>query len=378
MADTQSIAAAQAVAQPEIHKLLRLMVQHNASDLHIKVGQPPVFRIGGTLTRMQKVPPLTPEGTQALIRPMMSQEQFDTLTRIGSADFAYAIAEVGRFRVNIFLQRGSTSAAIRKVNLVIPNYEQLGLPPQISRCAQCEQGLILIGGVTGSGKSTTLAAILDDINANNRDHILTIEDPIEYVFEDKQSIVNQREVGIDVMDFKAALRAAVREDPDTILIGEMRDAETVETALTAAETGHLVFGTIHASGCAQTLGRILDLFPQDKHPLIRKGLAFNLRCVLNQKLLKGTTKERMRIPALEIMFLTPIIRKLILEEQDNKIADAIKQDTENGCESYNQALIRLFRQKLISEDTAMRASPNGEELRMSMRGISISDSGGIV
>jgi len=362
----------------EIEKLLKLMVQHNASDLHLKVKEPPVFRVSGQLSRMQKVPPLSQEDCQNLLLPMMSENQRRTFDEMGNADFGYAIEGVGRFRCNLFRQSGSMSAAIRKVNLAIPNYDQLGLPTQIARCAKFEQGLVLIGGVTGSGKSTTLASILDDINSERRCHILTLEDPIEYVFEDKKSIINQREIGIDVFDFKNALRAAVRQDPDVMLIGEMRDDETVETAITAAETGHLVFGTIHASGCAQTFGRILDLFPPERHEQIRKGLAFNLRCVMNQKLLRGATRERPRVPAMEVMFMTPIIRKLILEHNDNKVADAIKVDTENGCQSFNQCLIQLYQEKLISMDSALKASPNGEELRMSMAGISISDQGGIV
>lgn len=362
----------------QIHKLFEIMVKHNASDLHIKESQPPVFRVAGQLSRMQNTAPLSKEQTADLLMPIMSEEQRQDLHDKGNTDFAYFMEGVGRFRCNLFMQRGTLSAAIRKVNLKIPNYSELGLPPQIARCAQFEQGLVLIGGITGSGKSTSLAAILDDINRHRRCHILTIEDPIEYLFTDNLAIINQRELHIDVMDFRDALRAAVRQDPDVMLVGEMRDAETFETALTAAETGHLVFGTIHSSGSAQTIGRILDLFPEEKHDQIRSSLAFNLRCVMNQKLLKGTSKEMPRVPAVETMFMTPLIRKCLLDGEDAKIAEAIKMDTENGCEAFNQVLERLYKEKKISMDTALKAAPNAEELRMAMSGISISDAGGIV
>ncbi|MDA3962206.1 MAG: PilT/PilU family type 4a pilus ATPase [Planctomycetota bacterium] len=362
----------------EIVKLFSMMVKHNASDLHVKVGQPPVFRVSGQLSRMQNVSSLEPDQTQQLLEPLLSEDQLATLRSRGNVDFAWYQEDVGRFRCNIFLQRGYLSAAIRKVNLEIPSYEQLGLPADIAKVAEYEAGLVLIGGVTGSGKSTTLASILSDINNKRRCHILTIEDPIEYLFHDNLAIINQREIGIDVMDFKDALRAAVRQDPDVMLVGEMRDAETFETALTAAETGHLVFGTVHSSGAAQTIGRILDLFPEEKHEQIRTGLGFNLRAVLNQKLLRAKDKAVGRVPAVETMFNTPIVRKLILEGEDNRLHDAIKADTDNGCRSFNQVLAILVKQGKITQDVALKAAPNAEELRMAMSGIVISDAGGIV
>ncbi|HYE06829.1 MAG TPA: PilT/PilU family type 4a pilus ATPase [Planctomycetota bacterium] len=360
----------------KIIELFHLMAKHNASDLHLKAGEPPIFRVNGQLARMQNTAALDAAGTEALLFPLMSEVQRETLARRGYEDFAYAIPDVGRFRCNIFRQLGQLSAAIRRVGLKIPTYEELRLPPAIARLAEYEQGLVLIGGVTGSGKSTTIASILNDINARRRCHILTIEDPVEYLFKDDKALVNQREMNIDVHDFRDALRSAVREDPDVMLLGEMRDAETFETALTAAETGHLVFGTVHASGAPQTIGRILDLFPEAKHEQIRTSLAFNLRCVLNQKLLKSSDKTG-RVPAVETMFITPIIKKLILEREDVKIADALSRDVESGSENFNKALIRLFREKKITMDTALKAAPNPEELRMSMSGITISD-GGIV
>ena len=362
----------------EIHKLFKMMAKHQASDLHIKVGQPPVFRVNGALSRMQNAPALDESNIDALVTSIMSEQQQQELETRGNVDFAYYLEDFGRYRCNIFHQCGKTSAAIRRVNNDIPNYESLNLPKSVGKCATYQAGLVLIGGITGAGKSSTLAAILNDINQRRRCHILTIEDPIEYLFTEDKAIINQREIGIDVMDFADALRAAVRQDPDVMLVGEMRDAETFETAMTAAETGHLVFGTVHSSSCAQTIGRILDLFPESKRDSIRTALGFNLKAILNQKLLKGAKKDVPRVPAIESMYISPIIRKLILDKEDHKIADAIRQDKENDCQSYNQALKELFDNKLIDTDEALKASPNPEEMRMALRGISISDSGGIV
>jgi twitching motility protein PilT len=360
-----------------ILELFNLMVKHTASDLHIKAGEPPVFRVAGQLARMQSSPPFTSKDCEDLLTPIMGERDRQALAEQGYCDFAYFVEGIGRFRCNLFRQLGNLSAAVRRVNLHIPSYQELMLPPQVGKCAEYEQGLILVGGVTGSGKSTTIASILNDINARRRCHILTIEDPVEYVFKDDKAIVNQREIGIDVPDFAHALRSAVREDPDVMLVGEMRDAETFETAITAAETGHLVFGTIHSSSAAQTIGRILDLFPAAKHAQMRTAMAFNMRCVLNQKLLKGTTKETPRVPAVEAMFITPIIKKMILEGEDTKVADALAKDVDSGCESFTRALIRLYREKKITMDAALKAAPNPEELRMAMSGITVSD-GGIV
>ena len=358
----------------KIFELFAMMAKYSASDLHLKVGEPPIFRVSGDLVRM-KSPPLGDTDTESLLMPMLSERLKQDLHVRGYADFSQAM-DNGRFRVNVFKQSGKLGAAIRRVKPRIPTYEELQLPSMIGKCALYEQGLVLIGGITGSGKSTTIASVLNDINAKRRCHILTIEDPIEYVFTDDKALINQREIGLDVATFADALRSAVREDPDVMLLGEMRDAETFETAMTAAETGHLVFGTIHSSGCAPTIGRILDLVPPAKHEQIRTSLAFNLRCVMNQKLLQSTNKERPMVPALEVMFITPIIRKLILEGEDAKVQDALNKDTDT-CESFSRVLTRLYREKKISMETALAAAPNPDELRMSMRGISISD-GGIV
>jgi twitching motility protein PilT len=359
-----------------IHEIFHGMAKHNASDLHLKIGEPPIFRINGDLVRIKSAALLDDDMT-ALITPMMSERSHKELEQRGYADFSYALDGVGRFRCNVFRSSGKLSAAIRRVKLTIPTYEELNLPKQLAQCAHYEQGLILIGGITGSGKSTTIASMINDINQRRRAHIITIEDPIEYQFTDDKALINQREIGLDVFNFSEALRSAVREDPDILLLGEMRDAETFETALTAAETGHLVFGTVHASGAAQTIGRILDLFPEDKHAQVRTALGFNLRCVINQKLLNGAQPDVPQIPAVETMFITPIIRKMITEGEDAKIADALARDTENGCQTFNKVLAQLYREKKITMEVALNAAPNPEELRMAMRGITISD-GGIV
>jgi twitching motility protein PilT len=308
---------------------------------------------------------------------MANERSRADLAHRGYCDFSYFLEGIGRFRINIFRQTGRLSAAVRRVKPRIPTYDELQLPAQVAKCASYEQGLILIGGITGSGKSTTIASILNDINSKRRCHIITIEDPIEYVFTDDKALINQREIGLDVLNFQEALRSSVREDPDVMLLGEMRDAETFETALTAAETGHLVFGTIHSSSAAQTIGRILDLFPQTKHDQIRTSLGFNLRCIINQKLLASLDPQRPQVPAVEVMFITPIIKKMIFEGEDAKVAEALNKDTDSGSESFNRALVRLYREKKLSMETALAAAPNPEELRMSMRGISLSD-GGIV
>ncbi len=358
-----------------INDLLAAMGKHNATDLHIRVGEPPVFRVGGDLVRL-KSPPLTIEQVNELLVPLLDERLTNEMKIRGYADFSHSIDGVGRFRCNIFKALGRLSAAVRRVKPKVPTYEDLNLPTQIRKCAEFEQGLVLIGGITGSGKSTTIAAVLDDINHRRRCHILTIEDPVEYVFVNDKAVINQREVFTDVASFEDALRSAVREDPDVMLLGEMRDASTFETALTAAETGHLVFGSVHSSGAAQTLGRIMDLFPTDKHPQIRTSLAFNLRCILNQKLLPGIEKGTL-VPVVEIMFITPLMKKLILDGEFAKVAEALAKDRENGCETFNSALNRMYKEKRIAMDTALAVAPNPEELRMMMRGITISD-GGIV
>ena len=340
----------------QINELFQGMAKHNASDLHLKPGQPPVFRISGELVRL-KGEPLTDAMLKEMLLPLLNEKQRRDLDERGYADFAVPVAGIGRFRCNLFKQMGSLALCARRNKPTIPTYAELGLPPQIERLAGLEQGLVLVGGITGSGKSTTIASILNDINSRRRCHILTIEDPIEFVYTEDKAIVNQREIGQDVMNFEEALRSAMRADPDVMLLGEMRDGETVETALAAAETGHLVFGTIHSSGAPQTIGRLLDLFPENRHAQMRTSLGFNLKCILNQKLLPIAQGKGM-VPAVETMYVSPIIKKMILESDDAKIPETLARDLEAGSENFNRVLARLYKEKKVTMDVALTASPN--------------------
>jgi twitching motility protein PilT len=280
-----------------------------------------------------------------------------------------------RFRVNLLQQLGHMGLVARRVNAWIPDFEGLNLPPTMKDLCTYDQGMILLAGVTGSGKSTTIGSMLNWINANYRKHILTLEDPIEFVFTEDKCLINQREIGFDVVDFEVGMKHAVREDPDIILVGEMRDKETFMTAIHAAETGHLVFGTIHASSAPSTIGRILDLFPQEMHPALRSAIAFNMKGIVAQKLLKSIKPGVSRVPTVEIMNFTPTIRKLILEEQDEKLGDAIRIGAEDGMQDFTQSLKSLVDKELIDRETAMEVAPNREALKMALKGIAVRQGG---
>jgi twitching motility protein PilT len=354
--------------QREIDKFFSAAWKNNASDIHIKVGEPPVFRIKGSLMRA-KVPPLTYDQVKNLFHEIMSEKDRHELDKIGGADFAYSVKGIGRFRINIFKQRGSLSMSARAVKTEIPTIEQLNLPPGVKAIPSYEDGIVLVAGVTGSGKSTSLAAILQIINLTEPVHIVTIENPIEYLYTDAKAIINQREIGIDLPDFANGLRHALRQDPDVILVGEMRDAETFEAALQAAETGHLVFGTIHSGSAAATIGRVLDYFPIERHAQVRQLLYFNLRAVMVQKLLKGLRPDIPRVPAIELMLVNPLIKKMIFENEDKKIPDAIRAGRTEGMQDFNQSLCDLIKRGLISEQTGLETSPNPEQLKMNLKGI---------
>jgi twitching motility protein PilT len=361
----------------QMNKLLEMMAKHNATDLHLKSFSPPIFRVGGLPRRMDSEP-MPPEEIEKLVCSMLTQEQQARFMDVGTLDFAVGIAGVGRYRVNVYRQRGSVSVAIRRVRFDIPGVEELNLPPGVKKLAELQQGLCLCAGITGSGKSTTLAAVLNLINQTRRCHILTMEDPIEYLYRDEKSFVNQREIGIDVDNFSTALKYMVREDPDVVLIGEMRDCETLEAALMAAETGHLVFGTIHSGSAAQTIGRVLDYFPTHRHSQIRQLLYFCLRAVMVQQLLRGAQKEHPMVPAMEIMLVNPSIRKLIREGDDDKIPDVIRSASGEGMQDMNQSLVDLVKSRLITEQTAMEASPNPESLAMNLKGIYLGQDKGTI
>jgi twitching motility protein PilT len=313
-----------------------------------------------------------------MLMGMMSDRNKKIYIEEGGADFAYGVdvdGELWRFRVNILNQMGHMGLVARRVNNKIPNFEGLFLPPQLDKLCRFDQGMVLLAGVTGSGKSTTIASMLNLINRTEPVHILTLEDPIEFMFKDEKALCNQREIGLDVKDFKIAMKHAVRQDPDVMLVGEMRDEETFMTAIHAAETGHLVFGTIHASSAPSTIGRILDLFPQNMHPALRSAIAFNMRGIVAQKLLPSIKPGVSRVPTVEIMFFNAVIRKLILEEQDAKLADAIRIGVEDGMQDFTMSLKDLVQNDLIDRQTAFEVAPNVDMLKMALKGINVSSPG---
>jgi len=357
------------IAARTLDDLFALMAGWNASDLHIKVGSPPVYRIAGQLKRV-KADPLTEEQVAGMVRDFLGEERFKELYRKGSLDIGHNVPG-GRVRVNVFLQRGVISLAARLVETKIPTLEELHLPPTLARVIDYPQGLVLVCGVTGSGKSTTLACLLQMMNEKYTRHILTIEDPIEYLYQDKKCIINQREMGLDCHSWPDALRAAVREDPDVILVGEMRDQETFQAALIASETGHLVFGTLHTSSAAGTIGRILDLFPSDKHTLIRQSLALNLKAIIGQKLIPSCKEGVDRVPVVEVLFVTPPVWKAIEEGEDAKISALIAQGEEEGMLSWTKSFVNMINAGYIEKKVARQYAPNKEELEMALRGIDI-------
>jgi twitching motility protein PilT len=361
--------------EPEISRLFRAVVKHEASDLHLAVGNSPMMRLRNVIRQMD-IPPLTSQDMERLLNPILTSRTRSLLDETGGADFAYIIGKgQGRFRVNLFKQRGHFGLVARRVNSNIPTFQKLGLPPVLEKLCTYDQGMIILAGVTGSGKSTTLAAMLDYINEHEQVHILTIEDPIEYLFTNKKAVINQREVGIDVSDWKVALKHAVRQDPDVILVGEMRDRETFEAGLNAAETGHLVFCTIHASSAPSTIGRILDLFPADMHQAMRQSLAFNLKAVVCQKLLPSIKPGVQRVPTNEIMILNPTIRELIIKGEDKKLPDAVRIGMIEGMIDFNESLRQLVARGDVDETAALEASPNPEALKMAFKGIKVAQPG---
>jgi len=350
-------------------KYLEACIRHEASDLHLKVGLPPRIRVRSALRSLQ-----AEEATHDLMfqiaKDLLDEGQYRHFHKHGSIDFAYDYDEDRRFRVNLFMARGKPSIAARLITSNVMTFEQLHLPEVLAKVSLSAQGLILFAGVTGSGKSTSIASMLQYINERKKVHIVTIEDPIEYIFKDVEATINQREVGIDCVDFNEALRALVREDPDVVLVGEMRDYETFEAAIRAAETGHLVFGTIHASSAWQTFGRIYDLFPESEREQIRKLLAYNLRAIIYQKLLPTLREDVHRIPAIEVLLNTPIVQKYVLEAREGELLEIIKKSREEGMVDFTSSLVELVENEYIQNKVAMEATPRPEELKMRLKGIS--------
>ncbi|HAC90444.1 MAG TPA: twitching motility protein PilT [Planctomycetaceae bacterium] len=361
----------------EVDKIFRALVKLQGSDLHMKVGNPPIVRVNGTLKPLNR-PPIDNEEMVRLLVPMMDERNRGIFERDGGADFAYVVEVDGvnwRFRVNMLKQLGKIGLVARRVNNFIPRFEGLYLPASIEHLCHHDQGMVLLAGVTGSGKSTTIGSILNYINSIYSKHILTLEDPIEFVFTEDKCLINQREIGQDVVNFEIGMKHAVREDPDIILVGEMRDQETFMTAIHAAETGHLVFGTIHASSAPTTIGRILDLFPEEMHNAIRSAIAFNMKGIVAQKLLKSIKPGVGRVPTVEIMTFTPMVQKLVLEGKDSKLPAAIRIGAAEGMQDFTMSLKQLIDDELIDRPTAFAVAPNKEALKMALKGIEVSSPG---
>jgi len=354
-----------------IDDLLRIAVDRKASDLHLKVGAQPSLRIDGELVLLTDAPRLSSEQMLELAFSMMSNRQKQKLRECVELDFAYGVSGLGRFRVNVFQQRGNVGVVLRVIPHSIKPFAELFLPKVIEKIAEEPRGLVLVTGVTGSGKSTTLASIIDHINATRCRHIVTIEDPIEFLHRDKRSVLNQREVEVDTASFAAALRASLRQDPDVILVGEMRDLETISTALHAAETGHLVFSTLHTLDAVETISRIIAVFPPTEQNQIRMQLAATLRAIISQRLVRRCDTAG-RVPAVEIMINTPYIHECILvAENTRQVRDAIGAGTSQyGMQTFDQSLYEHFQRGLISRETAMESASKPDEFLLRLQGIS--------
>jgi len=348
-----------------IEEILEKVVDQGGSDLHISSGLPPVFRVDGKLQR-QDSPPLSPDDVETLLFPMLSNEQRRKLEQDWELDFSYGIQGLSRFRVNFYKDKGNYAAAFRVINSIVPSFDTLGLPDIVKRTAERPRGLVLVTGPTGSGKSTTLASMIDYINTERCEHILTIEDPIEFVHTSKKSIIHQRELGQDTRSFANALKSALREDPDIILVGEMRDLDTIALALTAAETGHLVFGTLHTSSASQTIDRIIDVFPEGQQQQIRIMLSNSLAAVFAQTLLPrlqpdGTKKGR--VMAQEILIVTPAVSNLIREAKAAQIYSTIQMNQAIGMQTLESALTSLYLKKQVTLEDALSRSTHPEDLK---------------
>lgn len=352
--------------QPRIEVLLEEVVKKKASDLHLQVGLPPMLRVDGTLIPVPGSNPLSDEDVEALIFAILDEDQKQILLKDKEFDFSFAFGDLGRFRVNAFHERGNLAAALRLIPNEILTIEQLGLPPIVGKFADYPRGLVLVTGPTGSGKSTSLAALIHKINMERAEHIITIEDPIEYTHRSKRSVIVQREVHYDTYSFSAALRSALREDPDVVLIGEMRDLETIASAITIAETGHLVFATLHTNSAAQSIDRMIDVFPPHQQPQIRSQLSNILMAICSQRLVPSIGGGR--IAAAEILVATPAVRNIIREGKTHQLEAVIQTGAEFGMQSMDKTLVSMIHNGTISYDEARNVAVDQDELDRLMRG----------
>ena len=365
------------LGKPEIVivQLLAGMTKLQASDLHLKVGYIPTYRVGGHLRKLDMPPLPDTEYVRAMMAPLVPPHRMKEYEEHGDLDFSHSGASGDRYRINVFRSGNQMNAAIRRVQSHIPDFNSLRLPAIYERiCTMSYDGLVIISGVTGSGKSSTLAAMLDHINHIRSAHVITIEDPVEYRFVPDKCIISQREIGIDIPNYAEALRYVVRQDPDVILIGEMRDRSTMMASLQAAETGHLVFGTLHCSDAQQSFARILEFFPRAEHAFIRSSLANSLRAICVQRLLPGIEKGS-RVPATEVLLNNSVVREKIRREEDKDMPAIIAQSTEEGMRSFTHSLAELIEQEMVHFDTAVEYAPNREALRSMVKGIQTATQG---
>ena len=355
----------------DLDALLHEAVRREASDVHIKVGSPPYLRVDGVLEPLSDLPDVNPADTERVAFAIMPKARADEFLECQEADFAHTVSGLGRFRVNVFRQRGSVGMVLRRVLPGIPSFESLGLPPVVRRLAEEPRGLVLVTGPTGSGKTTTLAAMIDHINETMSKHIVTIEDPIEVLHPDKRSIVNQREIGTDTEDFHAALKRVLRQDPDVILIGEMRDPETVWAALSAAETGHLVFATLHTMSATETISRIIDFFPPYQQQQVRMSLAGSLRGIVSQRLVQRADGKG-RVPSMEVLVATGrVFDKITDPSATHELEELIAEGEYYGMQTFDQSLLSLYEQGAITRRDALATSTNAHDLRLKMDAVDL-------
>lgn len=361
-----------AESQVTLHQLLKVMFDKGASDIHITTGSPAQLRINGSLIPL-KLPPLTAPETKKLCYSILTDAQKHKFEEENELDLSFGVKGLSRFRANIYMQRGAVAGSFRAIPLEIKTFEDLKLPPIVQKLSEKPRGLVLVTGPTGSGKSTTLAAMVDKINRERHEHIITIEDPIEFVHPHKNCLINQREVGADTKSFKRALKSILRQDPDVVLVGELRDIETIETALTVAETGHLVFATLHTNSCAQTINRIVDVFPAFQQPQVRAQLSFVLEGVLSQALLPKCNAKG-RVMAMEIMVPNPAIRNLIREDKIHQIYSQMQVgQSKFGMQTMNQSLAELYQKRVAALEEVVARSSDPEELKQIIsKGVNIS------